>query len=108
DEAAGGLGVERFVEIGGKSAPTVAGLAQNTLKQPEYAHSTVEVLNSERDAPVLFAADTDPEPDHDEEPAEPAAEAVEPAAADATPALGPTPNPASAPSGAQRPDARGL
>ena len=63
EEAAGGLGVERFVEIGVKSAPTVAGLATNTLKLPEYAHSTVEVLNAERDAAVLFATDTDPEPD---------------------------------------------
>ena len=62
EEAAGGLGVERFVEIGVKSAPTVAGLATNTLKLPEYSHSTVEVLNSERDAAVLFATDTDPEP----------------------------------------------
>ena len=57
-------GVERFVEIGVKSAPTVAGLATNTLKLPEYSHSTVEVLNSERDAAVLFATDTDPEPEH--------------------------------------------
>src|SRR6201993_5104872 len=32
EQAAGGLGVERFVEIGVKSAPTVAGLATNTLK----------------------------------------------------------------------------
>ena len=63
EEAAGGLGVERFVEIGVKSAPTVAGLATNTLKLPEYSHNTTEVLNSERDAPVLFATDTDPEPD---------------------------------------------
>ena len=63
EEAAGGLGVERFVEIGVKSAPTVAGLATNTLKLPEYAHSTVEVLNAERDAAVLFATDTDPEPE---------------------------------------------
>jgi fatty acid synthase, bacteria type len=61
EEAAGGLGVERFVEIGVKTAPTVAGLATNTLNLPEYAHSTVEVLNAERDAAVLFAADTDPE-----------------------------------------------
>ena len=68
EEAAGGLGVERFVEIGVKSAPTVAGLATNTLKLPEYAHSTVEVLNSERDAAVLFATDTDPEPADDEQP----------------------------------------
>ncbi|MGE5698212.1 MAG: fatty acid synthase subunit beta domain-containing protein, partial [Candidatus Sericytochromatia bacterium] len=63
EEAAGGLGVERFVEIGVKSAPTVAGLAANTLKLTEYAHNRVEVLNSERDAAVLFATDTDPEPE---------------------------------------------
>src|SRR6202007_3232347 len=67
EEAAGGVGVERFVEVGVKSAPTVAGLAQNTLKLPEYAHSTVEVLNTERDASVLFATDTDPEPEPDVE-----------------------------------------
>ena len=65
EEAAGGLGVERFVEIGVKTSPTVAGLATNTLKLPEYAHSTVEVLNAERDAAVLFAADTDPEPEEE-------------------------------------------
>src|ERR1700740_402480 len=75
ETAAGGLGVERFVEIGVKSAPTVAGLAQNTLKLSEYAHSTVEVLNSERDASVLFATDSDPEPEP-EEVLEPAAESV--------------------------------
>ena len=97
EEAAGGLGVERFVEIGVKAAPTVAGLATNTLKLPEYAHSTVEVLNSERDAPVLFATDTDPEPEPADEPA-PAAEAA-PIAADAAPAAAPT-----APSGALAPD----
>ena len=67
EEAAGGLGVERFVEIGVKSAPTVAGLATNTLKLPEFAHSTVEVLNAERDAAVLFATDTDPEPEPEPE-----------------------------------------
>ncbi|MGY4711710.1 fatty acid synthase subunit beta domain-containing protein [Mycolicibacterium sp. CBM1] len=99
EEAAGGLGVERFVEIGVKSAPTVAGLASNTLKLPEYAHSTVEVLNSERDAAVLFATDTDPEPDVEDEPAAPAEAAAEPAAAAA-----PAPAPAAAPSGGPRPD----
>ena len=67
EEAAGGLGVERFVEIGVKASPTVAGLATNTLKLPEYAHSTVEVLNAERDAAVLFATDTDPEPEPEDE-----------------------------------------
>ena len=70
EEAAGGLGVERFVEIGVKSAPTVAGLATNTLKLPEYSHSTVEVLNAERDAAVLSATDTDPEPEPEPEPEE--------------------------------------
>ncbi len=66
EEAAGGLGIERFVEIGVKSAPTVAGLATNTLKLPEYSHNTTEVLNAERDAAVLFATDTDPEPEMEE------------------------------------------
>ena len=60
EQAEGGLGVERFVEIGVKSAPTVAGLARNTLKLPDYAYSTVQVLNVERDAAVLFANDEDP------------------------------------------------
>ncbi len=100
EEAAGGLGVERFVEIGVKSAPTVAGLATNTLKLAEYAHSTVEVLNSERDAAVLFANDTDPEPepDVDEAPA---------ASADSAPSAAAAPAPAAAPaapSGGPRPD----
>jgi fatty acid synthase len=101
EEAAGGLGVERFVEIGVKSAPTVAGLATNTLKLREYAHSTVEVLNAERDAAVLFATDTDPEPEPDEA-LEPAAESVPVEGAvsvEAAPAPAPT-----APSGAARPD----
>src|ERR1700737_5052489 len=89
EEAAGGLGVERFVEIGVKSSPTVAGLATNTLKLSEYAHSTVEVLNAERDAAVLFATDTDPEPvdELEEAPDSDAAEAavsVEAAPAPAT------------------------
>ncbi len=65
ERAAGGLGVERFVEIGVKPSPTVAGLAANTLKLPEYAHSAIEVLNAERDAAVLFANDTDPETEFD-------------------------------------------
>jgi len=96
EEAAGGLGVERFVEIGVKSSPTVAGLAANTLKLPEYAHSTVEVLNAERDAAVLFATDTDPEPEAAAEDSESAV--PEPVPAETAPA------PAAALSGAPRPD----
>ena len=102
EEAAGGLGIERFVEIGVKSAPTVAGLAANTLKLPEYSHSTTEVLNSERDAAVLFATDTDPEPDHEEEDESPAPEAVA-APVESAPAA-PAPAAPAAPSGAPRPD----
>ncbi len=101
EEAAGGLGVERFVEIGVKSAPTVAGLATNTLKLPEYAHSTVEVLNAERDAAVLFATDTDPEPEDMLEEA-PAAESDGALSPDVAPAVAAAP--AAAPSGAPRPD----
>ncbi len=105
EEAAGGLGVERFVEMGVKSSPTVAGLATNTLKLSEYAHSTVEVLNAERDAAVLFATDTDPEP----EPEEVAdSDSAVPASSDRAPmpdvAPGVAPAAAGAPSGAPRPD----
>ena len=85
EEAAGGLGIERFVEIGVKSAPTVAGLATNTLKLPEYSHSTTEVLNSERDAAVLFATDTDPEPEDHAEDDSPAAEPAAAAPVEAAP-----------------------
>ena len=100
EEAAGGLGVERLVEIGVKSSPTVAGLATNTLKLPEYAHSTVEVLNAERDAAVLFATDTDPEPEHIDEAAD-----QEPVADSAVLQAAPAPASApAAPSGAARPD----
>ncbi|BBY41773.1 type I polyketide synthase [Mycolicibacterium celeriflavum] len=102
EEAAGGLGIERFVEIGVKSAPTVAGLAANTLKLPEYSHSTTEVLNSERDAAVLFATDTDPEPElGDELTSAPAPEAAAPVEAAAPAAPAPAP---AAPAGGPRPD----
>ncbi len=100
EEAAGGLGIERFVEIGVKSAPTVTGLATNTLKLPEYSHNTTEVLNTERDAAVLFATDTDPEPELDDEPAASAAEA-DAAPVESAPAAPVAP---AAPSGGPRPD----
>ncbi len=103
EEAAGGLGVERFVEIGVKTAPTVAGLATNTLKLPEYAHSTIEVLNAERDAAVLFATDTDPEPEDDVVVLDSDAAASE-GAPSSKGAPDVAPAPAGAPSGAPRPD----
>ena len=102
EEAAGGLGVERFVEIGVKSAPTVAGLATNTLKLAEYAHSTVEVLNVERDAAVLFATDTDPEPEDVLKEVSAESEAAGAPGPDVAPAVAPAV--AGAPPGAPRPD----
>ncbi len=101
EEAAGGLGIERFVEIGVKNAPTVAGLATNTLKLPEYSHNTTEVLNAERDAAVLFATDTDPEPELDTDEDSAPASAPEPATATSAPAPAAAP---AAPSGGPRPD----
>ena len=100
EEGAGGLGVERFVEIGVKSAPTVAGLARNTLKLPEYAYSTVQVLNVERDAEVLFASDQDVAEDLAEDnDVAVAVEAsrAEPVAAKAAPAAAAPAAPAAAP-----------
>ncbi|MFT4199867.1 fatty acid synthase subunit beta domain-containing protein, partial [Gordonia sp. (in: high G+C Gram-positive bacteria)] len=87
----GGLNVGRFVEIGVKSAPTLSGIAANTLKLDRFAAADAEVLNVERDTAVLLAQDegAEPEPEVDEAPAdsgatpapqaEPAAQAPAPA-----------------------------
>ncbi|MGL4306445.1 MAG: fatty acid synthase subunit beta domain-containing protein, partial [Mycobacteriaceae bacterium] len=61
DEFSGGLGVERFIEVGVSSAPTVAGLAANTLKLPSFQSVSVEVLNVERDAAAIHGTDSDPD-----------------------------------------------
>ncbi len=103
EEAAGGLGVERFVEIGVKSQPTVAGLARNTLKLPDYAHSTVQILNIERDAAVLFATDEDTAADEPETEAAAAPAAAAEAAPAAPAAAAPAAVPA-APAGGPRPE----
>lgn len=60
--ADGGLGVERFIEVGVGQSPTVANLAAATLKLPEVKRTTagpIEVLNVERDAAAVFARDED-------------------------------------------------
>nr|WP_051407159.1 type I polyketide synthase [Nocardia sp. CNY236] len=62
DTAHGGLGIERFVEVGVGATPTVANLASQTLKLPDFGGAPVEVLNIERDAEVVFSVDTDPAP----------------------------------------------
>ncbi|MCF8611069.1 DUF1729 domain-containing protein [Gordonia sp. HY285] len=77
----GGLGIERFVEVGVKSAPTLTGLARNTLKLAPYGASVTEVLNVESDEQLLRADDSAPEPIDDEVADEAPAEAAAPAPA---------------------------
>ncbi|MFT3714807.1 MAG: DUF1729 domain-containing protein [Gordonia sp. (in: high G+C Gram-positive bacteria)] len=93
----GGPGIQRFVEVGVKTAPTLTGLARNTLRLPGYATSTTEVVNVESDAAVLLAQDAGSDP-----------ESPEPAAVDSTPAPAPAattaPTAPSAAPGAPRPD----
>ncbi|MFD4292504.1 fatty acid synthase subunit beta domain-containing protein [Rhodococcus sp. NPDC058532] len=98
DVADGGLGIERFVEIGLAATPTVANLASQTLKLPGRVGGPVEVLNIEREAGIVYSTDTDPAPVEDDEPAAPAADAA-PAAAAPAPAAAPA-----TPSGGPRPD----
>ncbi|WIK64412.1 type I polyketide synthase [Gleimia hominis] len=43
------LAVQRVVEVGLASAPTLSGFAQKTLALPRYANADVEVLNVDRD-----------------------------------------------------------
>lgn len=99
DESDGGLGVERFVEIGLGAVPTVANLASQTLKLPGRFGNPVEVLNIEREAGVVFSTDTDPAPVDDDEPVAEAVSEAPAAAAAPAPAAAPA-----APSGGPRPD----
>ena len=61
-----GLAIEQFVEVGVANAPTLANLASNTVKLPSYDGIAPSILNSSRDAGVVFATDT-PAVDDDEE-----------------------------------------
>nr|WP_324192968.1 polyketide synthase [Nocardia transvalensis] len=98
DTAHGGLGVDRFVEIGVAATPTVANLATNTLKLPQFATTKVEVLNIEREAAIVYSTDTDPAPA--DEPEEAVVEQIPAAPAAAAPSAAPAP----APAGGPRPD----
>ncbi len=111
DEVDGGLGIERFVEIGLAATPTVANLASQTLKLPGRVGAPVEVLNIEREAGVVYSTDTDPAPVEDDEASEATGNAavagapVAPAAESAPAAAAPAPAAApAAPSGGPRPD----
>ena len=59
----GQLGVERFIEVGVGTAPTLTNMLGQTLRLPQYAGSTdIEVLNYERDRGRVFAEDAEPAP----------------------------------------------
>ncbi len=78
----GGLAIERIVEIGVGSAPTLANLAKGSLALPSHRGSRPEVLNVETDAEEVFETTEDPAPaapEPEEAPAEPAAQEVLPA-----------------------------
>ncbi len=96
----GGIGIERFVEIGVKSAPTLSGLATNTLKLDGYARSAVQVLNLERDSLVVLSQDADVEIDEPED----ATATTETPAADPVPAAAAPAPTVAAPAGGPRPD----
>src|SRR5699024_3133175 len=92
-----GLGVERFVEIGVGSSPTLANMLGQTLRLPQYAGNPIEVLNAERDRATVFAEDALERPVEDSSEsstgvAEAAtATAEEVSQADAAPAAAPAP-----------------
>ncbi|MEV6324603.1 fatty acid synthase subunit beta domain-containing protein [Nocardia sp. NPDC051787] len=91
EAAQGGLGVERFVEIGLGATPTVANLASQTLKLPAFGSAKVEVLNIEREAAIVYATDTEPAP-VDEPVDEPTAAAAPAPAVAAAPVAAPAPS----------------
>ncbi|MGL6234563.1 MAG: fatty acid synthase subunit beta domain-containing protein [Segniliparus sp.] len=103
---AGGLQVERFVEIGVGNAPTVANMARNTLKLDLFAGARVETFNIERDWALVTSTDepVEEEPEVEDSPqaggaptpaaeAAPAAEAPAPVAAAPAPAVSAGPRP---------------
>ena len=87
----GGLGVERIVEIGVGSAPTLANLAKGSLALPTHRGTRPEVLNVEMDAETVFDTSEDPAP----APAE--AEEVSAGADSVSPAVEVTPAATTAP-----------
>ncbi len=72
----GGLGIEQFVEVGVANAPTLANLAAQTTRLPSYDGVAPKIVNSSRDAAVVFATDT-PVPDDEPEDEATASEPVE-------------------------------
>ncbi|QWC84843.1 DUF1729 domain-containing protein [Nocardioidaceae bacterium] len=77
DGVGGGLGVERFIEVGVADAPTLANLATKTVALDSFTGTTrPAVLNSSRDAAVVLATDERTLPEEPSETAEETLEAV--------------------------------
>ncbi|ROR89901.1 type I polyketide synthase [Nocardioides aurantiacus] len=96
-----GLGIEQFVEVGVGNAPTIANLAAQTTKLPSYTGVAPRIVNSSRDAAVVFATDTPVVEDEEEvEPVETTAAPAADAAAEAKPQAAAAPTAAA---GAERP-----
>ena len=107
----GGVAVEEIVEVGLGAAPTLANLADRTLRQPTFAGRRVTVRNVQRDEARVYHTDVAvaESPEDEEQVAEPAitetpAPAAAPTPATVTPAAAPASAPAapvgSGPSGA--------
>ncbi|WP_082440309.1 type I polyketide synthase [Bifidobacterium aesculapii] len=91
----GGLGIDRFVEVGLAAAPVLANMAVKTLREPEFMDAHVQVLNAERDSDRALGNDTDPAPgvmEFDAEDAAETAETAETAAVKSAPATAATVN----------------
>ncbi len=95
----GGLGVERLIEIGLGTAPTLAGLGEKTLQIDDFSDSPAAAFNVQRDEQIVTCVDVqfvDEDEDEDGAADEPATQApAEAPAASAEPAE-PTPTPAPA------------
>ncbi len=57
DTADGGLGVERFVEVGVGQSPTLANMLGQTLRLDPCADVDIEVFNVERDRAAVYSED---------------------------------------------------
>lgn len=96
-----GLGIEQFVEVGVANAPTIANLAAQTTKLASYTGTPPRIVNSSRDAAVVFATDTPVV--EDEETEESSVEPVETTAEAAPEAKAAAPAAPTAAAGAERP-----
>ncbi len=98
-----GLGIEQFVEVGVANAPTIANLAAQTTKLASYDGVAPRIVNSSRDAAVVFATDTPMADEPDDEVEVPGDEATTETAPEAKAATPAAPAAPTAAAGADRP-----